>query len=151
MPGTPIDVQVPKVGIDAKITPIAFKNGNIDPPGVTEAYWIEAYGAPGLTSDNTVYLVGHSWDQGDAVFNPLFDRASQSSNVEPNDSIIVTTAAGAVHYVIDRYERYPRTTLAEDDEVWQVVPGRLVLVTCFQPDDGSRPTENFVVYAHAVP
>lgn len=149
---SPVTMRVPSVEIDASVLPTAFQDGVIDPPTFEEAYWIEAYGAPGPESDNTVYLVGHSSRNGDAVFNPLFDEDSQTSNVAPGDEIVVSTPEGDVTYEIERTERYPKETLGNPDsdgytDVWKVVPGRLILVTCFQRDDGAASQDNFVVYA----
>lgn len=146
--GVPVRVRVDAVGLDAEVLPTAAVRGAFDPPSLTEAYWIEAFGAPGAASDNTVYLLGHSWDNGDAVFNALFDRATQTSKVEPRDTIVVTTDAGDVTYEVERVERIPREELAQDsNEVWDVVPGRLLLVTCFQNNDGGDAFDNFVVFA----
>lgn len=149
---SPLQVRVPAVDIAASVVPTAFQDGTIDPPTFGEAYWIEAYGAPDPEADNTVYLVGHSWSKGDAVFNPLFDRDAQTSEVAPGDEIIVTTPEGDVAYEIERTERYPKASLGDSDsdaygDVWKVVPGRLVLITCFQRNDGGASQDNFVVYA----
>lgn len=149
--GTPVRVRVDAVGLDVEVVPTASVGGVFDPPSLTKAYWIEAFGAPGSESDNTVYLLGHSWDNGDAVFNPLFDRASQTSKVEPGDTVVVTTQAGDVTYEIERAERIPRAEVAqESNEVWDVVPGRLLLVTCFQNNGGGDAFDNFVVFATVV-
>lgn len=149
---SPLQVRVPAVDIAASVVPTAFQDGAIDPPTFGEAYWIEAYGAPDPEADNTVYLVGHSWSKGDAVFNPLFDRDAQTSEVAPGDEVIVTTPDGDVTYEIERTERYPKASLGDSDsdaygDVWKVVPGRLVLITCFQRNDGGASQDNFVVYA----
>jgi len=149
---SPLLVRVPAVDIAASVVPTAFQDGTIDPPTFGEAYWIEAYGAPDPDADNTVYLVGHSWSKGDAVFNPLFDRYAQTSEVAPGDEIIVTTPDGDVTYEIERTARYPKASLGDSDsdaygDVWKVVPGRLILITCFQRDDGGASQDNFVVYA----
>jgi hypothetical protein len=146
----PVRVVVPSVGVDAPIKPIAFQNHEINPPTVDDVYWINAYGSPGVDADNTVYLVGHSWDQGDAVFNALFDRASQTSRLEPGAEIDVVTAAGTVRYRVDYTVRYPRNELADKGEVWTIVPGRLILITCFQQNNGLDATDNFVVFATVV-
>lgn len=149
--GAPVRVRVDAVGLDAEVVPTASEGGVFDPPSLTQAYWIEAFGTPGSTSDNTVYLLGHSWDNGEAVFNPLFDRASQTSRVEPGDTIVVTTDAGDVTYEVERAERIPREEVAQEShEVWDVVPGRLLLVTCFQNNGGGDAFDNFVVFAHLV-
>lgn len=147
----PLRVRMDSVGLDAEVLPTTSVGGGFDPPTLTQAYWIEAFGAPGTASDNTVYLLGHSWDNGDAVFNALFDRTSQTSRVQPGDTIVVTTNAGEMTYGVERAERIPREEVAqESNEVWDVVPGRLLLVTCFQNNSGGDALDNFVVFAHVV-
>jgi hypothetical protein len=148
--GEPLRVVVPSVGVDAPIKPIAFQNHEINPPTVDDVYWINAYGWPGVDADNTVYLLGHSWDQGDAVFNALFDRKSQTSRVERGAEIDVVTDQGTVRYAVDRTARYPRDSLADTGEVWAKTPGRLLLITCFQQNNGLDAKDNFVVYATVI-
>lgn len=144
----PKRVEVPSVGLDVQVLPVTPEGGELDPPTLDEAYWIETYGAPGSDADNTVYLAGHSYDSGDAAFNPLFDRAEQIALVAAGDEIVVTTEAGRLTYAVDSTERYPKDELAGVDEVWRIVPDRLVLITCFQRNDGGASQDNLVVYAH---
>jgi hypothetical protein len=53
-------------------------------------------------------------------------------------------------YQVVSTARYPKGTLADVAEVWQKVPGRLVLITCFQLDTGARSRDNLVVTAQLV-
>lgn len=146
--GVPVEVRLDAVGLDADVLPTASVAGAFDPPTFGEAYWIEAFGAPGTASDNTVYVLGHSWDEGDAVFNPLFDRTSQTSQVAAGDEVVVTTDTGDVRYEVERTERIPKTEIAKSsNEIWTRVPGRLLLITCFQNSDGGTTADNFVVFA----
>jgi sortase (surface protein transpeptidase) len=138
-------VTVPAVGVRAKVLPLKPQGGVLDPPTLNDAYLIENYGLPG--SQNTVYIAGHSWDTGKAVFNPLFDIRAQRTEVEPGDEVVVTAPEATYTYVVERSERYPRPTLDRQREVWEIVPGRLVLITCFQPDDGGEAEDNLIVYA----
>lgn len=143
----PVRVQVPAVGLDAAVVPITPAGGELDPPRLDRAYWIESYGSPGPDATNTVYLAGHSVDRGAAVFDPLFDQERQAALVKSGDEVTITTDAGAVTYVVDETQRYPKSELAGQAEVWRIVPGRLVLITCFQRSGGGRSTDNLVVYA----
>jgi sortase (surface protein transpeptidase) len=143
----PVRVQVPAVGLDAEVVPIAAAGDELDPPRLDRAYWIETYGSPGPDATNTVYLAGHSIDRGAAVFDPLFDQEQQTALVKSGDEVTITTDAGAVTYVVDETQRYPKSELANEAEVWRIVPGRLVLITCFQRNGGGRSTDNLVVYA----
>jgi sortase (surface protein transpeptidase) len=144
----PVRVQVPAVGLDAAVVPITPAGGELDPPRLDRAYWIESYGSPGPDATNTVYLAGHSVDRGTAVFDPLFDQERQTALVKSGDEVTITTDAGAVTYVVDETQRYPKSELANEAEVWRIVPGRLVLITCFQRNGGGRSTDNLVVYAN---
>lgn len=147
----PVRVQVPAVGLDAAVVPITPTGGELDPPRLDRAYWIESYGSPGADATNTVYLAGHSVDRGEAVFDPLFDQERQAARVHHGDEVTITTDAGAVTYVVEETQRYPKSELADQAEVWRIVPGRLVLITCFQRSDGGRSTDNLVVYATRTP
>ncbi len=146
----PTRVEVPSVDLAVDVLPVTPTGGELDPPTLTEAYWIETYGTPGTDSDNTVYLAGHSFDRGAAAFNPLFDKDAQVALVQPGAEIVVTTAAGRLTYAVESTERYPKGSLPDVDEVWNVVPGRLVLITCFQRNDGGASQDNLVVYADLV-
>ncbi len=139
-------MSVPAVGVQAKVLSIDPSDGALNPPTLNEAYLIAPYGKPG-SKDNTVYITGHSWDRGKAVFNPLFDRKAQTTEVRKGDEIVVTTPEADFTYVVQKTKRYPRRTLSGADEVWRKVPDRLLLITCFQPNDGGEAQDNLVVYA----
>lgn len=144
----PVQLQVPSVGIDVGVLPIAPPTGgDLDPPTMRDAYWIDAFGQPGTETDNTVYIAGHSWDSGPAAFNSLFDTGAQDAKVHPGDEIVLTTGQGRLTYVVSGSARYPKDSLAEVDEVWRIVPDRLVLITCFQRNDGGASQDNLVIYA----
>ncbi len=146
----PTRVEVPSVGLAVDVLPITPDGGALDPPTLDEAYWIETYGAPGTASDNTVYLAGHSYDSGSAAFNPLFDKDAQVALVEAGDEVLVSTRSGRLRYTVESTERLPKDELAGVEEVWKIVPGRLVLITCFQRNDGGASQDNLVVYASLV-
>ena len=146
----PTRVEVPSVDLAVDVVPVTPAGDALDPPTLTEAYWIQTYGTPGTDADNTVYLAGHSFDRGQAAFNPLFDKDAQVPVVQPGAEIVVTTAAGRLTYAVESTQRYPKGGLPDVDEVWRIVPGRLVLITCFQRNDGGASRDNLVVYAHLV-
>lgn len=152
-PDAPVRLRVDAVGIDLAVLPVAATAGRLDPPTMTDAYWIEAYGRPTEVGadpgGNTVYLVAHSWNRGHAAFNPLLDVDARRPRVVAGDRIEVDTARGTAVYAVDGTDRYPKGALAGADEVWRAVPDRLVLITCFQRVRG-RSLDNLVVSAHAV-
>ena len=64
----------------------------------------------------------------------------------PGDVVKVSTPGGTVDHTVERTGRYGKDELAGAAEVWESVPGRLVLTTCFQRA-GQASTENLVVVA----
>lgn len=132
-------------------------DGEINPDGLEIARWVNDsdMAAPGSDAERTVYIAGHTHPSKAAVFNPLYDRATSTSHVQIGDEFHITTeqtiAMGAdpLRYVVEGVEDYPKGVVAEgtENEVWQIVPGRLVIITCFQNPSGTRSTDNFAVYA----
>jgi LPXTG-site transpeptidase (sortase) family protein len=128
------------VQVDAAVRPIVDDSGEIDPPTEDDAWWWTERGAPG--SADTVYLAGHAIHNGDGVFAPL-------QQVQPGAQIRLDTTAGARTYRVDATATYDKWNLARYDEVWQAVPGRLILVTCFVVD-GQPTDDNYLVYASLI-
>lgn len=138
--GDPVRLAVPSVHVDAAVLPIVDDSGEIDPPTEDDAWWWTERGAPGST--DTVYLAGHAIHNGDGVFAPL-------QQVQPGAQIQLDTTAGARTYRVDATATYDKWNLARYDEVWQAVPGRLILVTCFVVD-GDPTDDNYLVYASLI-
>ncbi len=89
---------------------------------MNDAFWVGCRAKPGTDSDGTVFIIGHSWTGGRAVFNGL-------QNAKVGDSKELTTPSGRV---LGR------------------VPGRLVLVTCLLGPSNTATNENFIVQAQLV-
>jgi len=145
-----VRLRVPTVGLDLPVHPLEPDGQAINPPTMTDAYWIAPYGEPGAGAsapDNTVYIAAHSWSRGDAAFDPLLDAGFEGGAVGPGDLVEVDTPSGTAEYAVTDVRRYGKDVLPDADEVWEVHPGRLVLITCFQREDGRRSTENLVVVA----
>lgn len=150
LPGQPLRIAIPAVGLDAPVGAMTVAAGGaVDPPTARSAYWLTGYGSPD-DSANTVYLAGHTYRRGSAVFNPLLDVPHSAAAVHPGDTITLTTAAASVEYAITAVDRYDKATVEQQAELWRRVPGRLVLVTCFQYDGGTSSQQNLVVYAQRV-
>ncbi len=150
--GTDADIRlrVPSVDLDLPVHALVPDGGAINPPTMTDAYWIDPYGEPGAGAsapDNTVYIAAHSWSRGEAAFDPLLDADFEGGAVGPGDLVEVETPSGTAEYAVTDVRRYGKDELPEADAVWEVHPGRLVLITCFQREDGRRSTENLVVTA----
>jgi hypothetical protein len=149
-PSSDVHLAVPALGMDLPVLPLTPRGGAINPPTLTAAYWIEPYGDPvgaADEADNTLYLAAHSTNTGRYGFDPLLD-AHGDSTLDAGDVVEVSTPGGTVTYTVERTQRYDKDELPDAAEVWEAVPGRLVLITCTQ-EDGGRSTENLVVVARS--
>ncbi|MEW9869957.1 class F sortase [Arthrobacter sp. HS15c] len=122
----------PAAGIDVVVHPLEPTGADrasqtIVPPPTMDGYWLTPYGVPGAGSVNTTYVAGHSWQDQEAPFNRL------STHAAPGDRLTVTTSAGDVAYRVDSVTTYVKSGL-KDSPIWQVVPNRLVLISCYTDD-----------------
>jgi LPXTG-site transpeptidase (sortase) family protein len=106
-----------------------------------EAYWLTTYGYPGSGSRDTTYIVGHSWENADAPFNRLSNHATVG------DELSVTMASVVVRYKVQSVNTHDKDTLRTSD-VWDAVPGRLVLISCYTEDIWGK---NVIVTASPFP
>ena len=146
--GQPLSISIPSLGLTANVGAMTVpKSGQVNPPTPGSGYWIRQYGLVGPASDNTAYIAGHTFRKGNAVFNPLFDIPNSAVTVGEGDVLVVTAPEGSYRYIVTKTALYDKVTLGEQTEMWERVPGRLALVTCFQYNGGTSSTQNFVVYA----
>lgn len=146
-PGQPLRVQLPRLGMDIPVLPMSLPaDRRVNPPSNGFAYWITDFGPAGAAAANTTYVAAHSWNLGYAAFNGLMDIRAGAGRVQAGDSIFVTTPEGVTRYTVTSAGGHAKATLKDEDDLWAAVPGRLVLVTCFQLNDAGA-TENYVVYA----
>jgi hypothetical protein len=151
-PASDIRLVVPSVGIDLPLLGTTPDDGHINPPMLTAGYWIEPYGAPvaaAAEAENTLYVAAHSAGRGDDGFDPLIAADGEGSTLAAGDVVEVRTPSGTAAYTVASTHRYGKDELPGATEVWEVSPGRLVLITCFQRADGREATENLVVVAEA--
>jgi len=151
-PSSDVRLVVPSLGMDLPLLPMTPVGDTIDPPLLTAGYWIEPYGAPvgnAAEATNTLYVAAHSAGHGDDGFDPLIAADGRGSTLASGDVVEVRTPTGTVRYTVQSTRRYGKEELPDAGEVWEVSPGRLVLVTCFQRADGRMATENLVVVAEA--
>ena len=132
-PGAGVDVQVHALVPDER----AAASRNLVPPNTTDGYWLAPFGSPGVGSSNTTYIVGHSQTDGDAPFNHLSTAAA------PGGELTVVTATGSLAYRVDSVATHAKSTLSDSD-IWNIVPNRLVLISCYTDDLKGR---NVVVIA----
>ncbi|SOE02293.1 class F sortase [Blastococcus haudaquaticus] len=151
-PSSATRLVIPSVDLDLPLLSLTPRRGVIDPPLLTAGYWIEPYGAPVASAGeatNTLYVAAHSAGSGDDGFDPLLTADHEGAAIAAGDTVEVRTPGGEVTYTVERVERYGKNALADAAEVWVAVPGRLVLITCFQRSDGRNATENLVVFARS--
>lgn len=65
----------------------------------------------------------------------------------PGDEILIDTDDGTAVYEVIVTERHEKTALADVENLWNAVPGRLVLITCFFEASGDTASDNMVIYA----
>lgn len=128
----PLRIVYPAAGFDVVVHPLDpsaedIASQTIVPPVSFDGYWVTTFGTPGAGSANTTYIMGHSWEDQDAPFNRL------SSATAPGDLFDVTTTAGKISYRVESISTEDKSTL-KDHQIWQVVPNRLVLISCYTED-----------------
>jgi hypothetical protein len=122
----------PAANIDVVVHPLEPDGDDqatqtIVPPPTMDGYWLTPYGSPGTGSSNTTYIVGHSWQDQDAPFNHL------STGTAVGDRLTVATASGELAYQVDSVTTYVKAGL-KDSPIWEVVPNRIVLISCYTDD-----------------
>ncbi|MBT2533530.1 sortase [Arthrobacter sp. ISL-48] len=138
----PQHIQYAAAAIDTAIHPLepdnsAVASQTIVPPTTMDGYWLTPFGTPGNGSNNTTYIIGHSWEGQDAPFNHLSSAASVG------DEFNVITANGTIRYRVDSVTTYLKSTL-KDSPIWDMVPNRVVLISCYTEDPWGK---NVVVSA----
>ncbi len=154
----------PMIGVDVPAIERSFKvegaslgspiTPPFDPDVIADTLYYEndhaVRGAdPGTDSNNTVYLTGHTWRGGEAAMDVIDQKMAVG------DELLVTTVESKrlgvkLRYVVTDSRRYPKAALPSVDKVWEVAPGRMVIITCNLRDDGERSTHNHVFYAELV-
>lgn len=139
----PLHIRYPAADFDIAVHPLdldgeAQSSRTIEPPATKDGYWLTPFGVPGKGSGNTTYVIGHSWEGEDAPFNHL------SSSAAIGDRLDVETAAGTISYRVDSITTYVKSGL-KDSPVWDMVPNRLVLISCYTQDPWGK---NVVVTAY---
>lgn len=139
----PVRLDIPgilRADVGRSIDPVA---DNFELPNTTQVFRWRERGRPGTDSKDTVYLLGHTVRKGGGVFDPL-------QRVKPGQELVLTTGSGRLRYRVDRTQLYPKNEIQRADEVYAEVPGQLLLIGCYLNQDGSRQTQNFVVFATLV-
>ncbi|UKA50517.1 class F sortase [Arthrobacter sp. FW305-123] len=142
----PLHITYDAVGLDQSVVPLTptaqeLELNSIVPPHTPDAYWLSPYGMPGEGSINTTYVVGHSVEGGGSPFNNI------SALAKAGDLLTVTTAEGPLIFRVDGVSTEYKDTL-RDSKIWDIVPGRLVLITCYAADLWGK---NIIVQASPLP
>lgn len=140
--------RVEGVSLGSPITP-PFDSSTIADTLYYEANHAVRGADPGTDSLNTVYLAGHTWRDGAAAMNVI------DQELEVDDELFVTTVESRrrgvkLRYVVTDSIQYRKSLLPSMDKVWEVAPGRMVILTCDLRDDGGRSTHNRVFFADLV-
>lgn len=130
-------------GIDVTVLPLTPSSADeasqsLVPPFTLDGYWLTTFGMPGRGSTDTTYITGHSWEDREAPFNRL------STDVQVGHEIVLHTASGVQHYVVDSITTHDKDTL-KDSDIWDITPNRLVLISCYTEDPWGK---NVVVTAN---
>jgi hypothetical protein len=142
----PLRILYPGAAIDTAVNPLepdaaAAASRTVVPPSTMDGYWLTPFGVPGNGSGNTTYIIGHSWEDRDAPFNHLSSRAAEG------DEFDVVTATGTIRYRVDNVTTYLKAGL-KDSPIWEMVPNRVVLISCYTEDPWGK---NVVVSASPAP
>jgi len=139
----PLRIRYPSAEFDVAVHPLdldgeAQSSRTIEPPATKDGYWLTPFGIPGSGSSNTTYVIGHSWEGADAPFNHLSSAAAVGERFD------VETTAGTISYQVESIRTYLKSGL-KDSPVWDMVPNRLVLISCYTEDPWGK---NVVVTAY---
>lgn len=139
----PLRIRYPSAAFDVAIHPLdldgeAQSSRTIEPPATKDGYWLKPFGIPGSGSTNTTYVIGHSWEGADAPFNHLSSAAAVGERFD------VETTAGTISYQVESITTHLKSGL-KDSTVWDMVPNRLVLISCYTEDPWGK---NVVVTAY---
>ncbi len=139
----PTAVSIPAIGLNDALRVIpAGGCPVIDPPTLTDVFWVGCRAKPGTDSDGTTVLTGHAVAGGSGVFNELGDLRN-------GDAVYITTPRGRLEYRVATQRLYRRNAIALSSQMTTRMPGHLLLVTCYL-DDGRLTGDNLVVEAHLV-
>jgi hypothetical protein len=138
----PVRIRYASAAFDVPVHALELDNSarasqTIVPPATKDGYWLSPFGTPGHDSANTTYVIGHSWEGAEAPFNHLSSAASVGDRFE------VDTTTGTMAFEVDSVTTYLKSSL-KDSPIWDIVPNRLVLISCFTEDPWGK---NVVVTA----
>lgn len=136
-------LAIPSASLDVPLASLLAVDGEITPPGFTQAYGVRNLGVDAEhAADGTLYVVMHSVRHGNAPGNAVIDVDTGAVSVPDGAAIQV----GDLHYTVTGSLTIGKDELASRSELWTDDPGRLVLITCLQRTEG-RSVDNAVIIA----
>lgn len=139
-------VRIEAAGFDSDVRTMEIAgSGLINPPDFFHVWWIRDRGvAPSSSATDTAYLACHTNQGKDVSVVPCNDL--QPERVPVGAIVEVTTDVETLRYAVTSAHTIPRSDFADDPQVWDVNPGRLVWVNCYLAD-GRRSDFNAVIIA----
>lgn len=149
--GTPSATQVLRVELpaagyaqDARTMEIA-DSGVINPPDFQHMWWIRDRGTvPNSNPSDTAYLACHTNAAKATSVVPCNQLSLE--NTQPGSAVHVATDTEQLTYTVTSTRKVLRDDFASDRAVWDINPGRLVVISCFL-SEGRRTDYNIVVIA----
>ena len=146
-PATVAGFRVPDLKLAVPLWAVNDVNGTMNPPGYREAYWVRNRGvAPEVAETGTVFIITHTVRGGRGPGNYFIDVPSQT----------VTLGEHSLIHVRDRTYQYTtselvlKTAIGGRFDIWEDIPGRLVIITCWLNKQGTLDPHNLVIYADLV-
>jgi hypothetical protein len=139
-------VLVPERGLDYPYGEVNEVNGVINPPNFQGVFRIRTRGVDLDNAQNgTVYLATHALRGiGRAPGNDLSDLENKRSSLIRGMEVVVN----GVTYIYDTSFTVSSGSLGERSDLFgdgEMIPGRMLIITCMQSPDGSPPTENLII------
>lgn len=123
--GSPVQLIVPRLQIDAPVVAISGASGALLPPSdpLMIGWWVEGP-KPG-SAEGTALLTGHTVHYGGGAFDHL-------ASLAVGDHFRIRTAKGVITYVVQRVRKYTTGRLAQDSKSLFRLTGdpKVLLITC---------------------
>jgi hypothetical protein len=142
VPGRPVDVRIPALGVNAPVLPVHAPHRTLVPPSDPQQLGWWADGAEPGDQHGAVLIAGHTVHNGPGALNAL-------GTLKPGARVLVRTSAGHwLRYRADSVRTFSKGTIAAQAGrlFAQRGPARLVVVTCADWN-GTRYLSNSVVVA----
>lgn len=139
-PGTPTEVRIPRLGVAARVLPVATRGEVLVPPSdPTELGWWAEGARPG--DPGRALVAGHTVDAGGGALDDL-------ETLEQGDRVEVGSRGEVTRWVVESVQVLGKGEIARRAErlFTQRGPARLVLLTC-EDWDGTAYRSNVVVLA----